>query len=85
MRHSLNKKASLSEEEKTDFVKQFENLLSKVDSDMAIKLKAEFCGICPQPIKESVMSDTNLPSDEQKKILAKISALEMEQLKLCCS
>ena len=81
MRHSLTKKASLSEDEKLDFVKQFDNLLTKVDSDMAIKLKAEFCGICPPaPIKESSMSETNLPNDEQKKILSKISALEMEQL-----
>jgi hypothetical protein len=82
MRYRLNKKASLTSEEQTDFVKQFENLLSKVDSDMAIKLKAEFCGICPPaPIKESSMSETNLsPNEETKKILNKISAYEMEQL-----
>jgi len=78
MKHRFTKTASLTSDEKLDFVKQFENLLSKVDSDMAIKLKAEFCGICPPaPIKESSMSETNLPNEETKKILNKISAYEM--------
>jgi hypothetical protein len=87
MRSRLSKTAALSKDEQQDFVKQFEGLLTKVDSETAKNLKAEFCGICPttdkeaqESSKESSMSDKNIVSEDQKKILSKISALEMEQL-----
>lgn len=80
IRQRLTKKASLSKEEQLDLVSQMENLFSKLDTNTAQELKAEFCG-CPTPVKEEVpMSDKNIVSEDQKKILSKISALEMEQL-----
>lgn len=80
MRQKLSKKAALSKEEQLDLTSQMAKLFEKLDDTTKNEVQAEFCGICP-PVKESSMSDKNItPSDEQKKILSKLSALEMEQL-----
>jgi hypothetical protein len=81
MKSRLTKKASLSKEEQLDLTSQMEKLFEKLDENTKVSLRAEFCGVCPPVEKESSMADKNvIPNDEQKKILSKLSALEMEQL-----
>jgi len=81
MKSRMSKKASLSKEEQLDLSTQMEKLFAKLDDSTKIQLKADFCGICPPVEKESSMADKSVvPNEEQKKILNKISALEMEQL-----
>jgi hypothetical protein len=81
MKSRISKKASLTKEEQLDLAAQMEKLFAKLDDSTKIQLKADFCGICPPVEKESSMADKSVvPNEETKKILNKISALEMEQL-----
>src|ERR1035437_7507462 len=80
MKHQISKKASLTKKEQLELAAQMDKLFDKLDASTKIQLKADFCGICPPVEKESSMSETNLPNEETKKVLNKISAYEMEQL-----
>lgn len=80
MRSKLSKKAALTKEEQLDLLAQLDRVMGQFDDTTKNELKAEFCG-CPTPVKESPMSDKNANiNDDQKQILSKISAYEMEQL-----
>jgi len=81
MKNQVSKKGSLTKKEQLDLAAQMDKLFDKLDANTKIKLKADFCGICPPVEKESSMADKSVvPNEETKKILNKISAYEMEQL-----
>lgn len=84
MQNNLSKKGSLSKNERLDLVAQVEKLFEKLDESERIELKAEFNSLLSpsSSSKELDMSDKNtiVMTEDTKKVLAKISALEMEQL-----